>query len=279
MKNKILLLSLLIPLNIFSQNGDDYKLTFKSNKNYITDYESYTVMRTSLEGDKSLIDNLNRASLYPMEITILQNVSISLLAGSDPFDGMTPIKIKITKAQEKGTFNQKVTTKKSPLVGSVYDGVLLGSNIIIPKPESINNLNSSEINELRNYFEIASNSRKFPESFLSNGFQFSQKKLISIPIEGLKPITCSVEYIYTLTDTNDNIAHFKIDQIVTEDSLENDSSVVLSGNGNGEMDYDINNEFYINQTLNTFISIRFKSEMLDVITTYINSIKRLTKIK
>lgn len=270
----ISLLIFFTPLNLFSQVDNVFKIYYKPNKLYTIHSEIISESKTSLEGDKSMIDDLNRFSLYPMIFNISIISETSSLTDSATIENIVPLKFSFIKEQTKTKYNNKTDSQRSTLNGSSVDGVFVNKNKFVPRPGSMDQLDEENKQKILKSLEMSHSQILFPEYQLKIGDQFTQKSPMEIPISGLKPIHCTMNTIFTLTDTIKQIAYFNITQAITSDNNDTSSSVILVGSGYGSAEYDIKNNFILKEIINSKISIRVKSTQLDVILDLSNSLNQ-----
>jgi hypothetical protein len=279
MRKTFVLLILSIPINLFSQVENVYRVFYKPDKHYTIKNELYSATKMSLEGDKGMIDDINRQSIYPLTLYIATSSEISLSTGPATMEDIIPIKISFDRELTKTTFNNKTTIQKNPLKGISIEGIYENKNNFTLMPGSIDDFDESKKQNILKSIEISKNQILFPETPLKIGDQFIQKFPMEIPVPGLKTIQCTISTIFTLTDILNNVAHFTINQDIIQDTDKINPSIELKGAGSGSVDYDIKDNFLTNRTINSAISIRFKSEKVDVIMDFNNSIDQQIMIE
>lgn len=91
--------------------------------------------------------------------------------------------------------------------------------------------------------ESIMNQIKYPNRKIKVGESFEQKTPLSIPIVDLT-IIMEINSIYTLRKVENGIGYFDIDQIYTLKSANKDYEMNLDGTGKGQIDYDIEKQFF-----------------------------------
>jgi len=274
MRKTFIILILSIPINLFSQGGYVYRIFYKPDKHYTIKNELYSATKMSLEGEKEIVDGINRQSLYPLTLYIATSSEISLSTGNVTMDEMIPMKISFVKELTKTTFNDKTTIQKNPLKGISIEGIYDNKNNFNLNPGSIDEFDELKKQKILKSNEISLNQIMFPEYLLKIGDQFIINSLMEIPVPGLRTIQCTVSTIITLNDTLNNLAHFTINQDINQDYDKFNPSVELKGAGYGSVDYNIKEKNLTNRIINNAVSIRFKSEKVDVIMDFNSSINQ-----
>ena len=270
---------LLLSIKLYSQDEKAYYICYKPNKHYKFNTESYTRTITSLEGDKSIIENLNRASLYPMEYSFLIVSEESAETGSSIIEGRVPIKYSFIKAQTKTRIQNKTIVKKSPLNGISVEGYYIDESKFVPTPNCLDGLSDSIKQSIFKSVSESQNQILFPAEQLKIGDKFTRNKSVQIPVSGLKPINCIISTEFTLVDTISRVAHFSINQNINQDSSKSNPSIDFNGVGSGDILFDKEDSFIISQIINNAISVKFKSDNLYVIINQNNSLNQKVKIE
>jgi hypothetical protein len=277
MKTLIFLLVVIVPMNLFSQIENVYGTFYMPERQYKFKNELYTSLKKSLEGDKLLIENINRQSVYPTSLYISTLSEMSALTGSADKDTV-PIKFSFLKELIKTTLNDKTFIEKNPCKGISVEGAWSNNKFVL-KPESLEGLNVSKKNYVLEFLELSKTQVLFPAIPLKIGDRFSWKNPMDIPIFGLSPVHCIITSIFTLEDTLKNVARFTINQDIVQDSSKFNPSVEIKGFGYGSLDYDTFERFLTNRIINETISMKFKTGLVDIIIDYNWSINQAVKIE
>ena len=89
---------------------------------------------------------------------------------------------------------------------------------------------------------------KFPERPMKVGDKFNSEIPMSIPMEGMNPISVKIDMEYFLTEIKDGKAFFDIKQTVGLDMSQEQLNVVASGTGTGTSEFDINESYLTKYT-------------------------------
>jgi hypothetical protein len=279
MRQVFILLMLLLSIRLYSQSENAYNICYKPNKHYEFNSESYTRTITSLEGDESIIENLNRASLYPMEYSFLSVSEEFAETGASKIEGTVPIKYSFIKGQTKTRIRNKTITEKSPFNGMSVEGYYIDESKFVPNPNCLDGLSDSIKQSIFKSVSESQNQILFPAERLKIGDKFTRNKSVQIPVSGLKPINCIVSTEFTLVDTTSRVTHFSINQNIKQDSSKSNASIDFNGVGSGDILFDKENSFIISQIINNAISVKFKSNNLYVIINQNNSLNQKVKIE
>ena len=279
MRHIFILLILFLSIKLYSQGVNAYHICYKPNKHYKFNTESYTRTITSLEGDESIIENLNRASLYPIEYSLLIVSEESAETGSSKIEGRVPIKYSFINGQTKTRIRNKTIVNKSPLNGVSVEGYYIDESKFAPTPDCLDGLSDSIKQTIFKSVSESQNQILFPAEQLKIGDKFTRNKSEQIPVSGLKPINCIISTEFTLVDTISRVAHFSINQSINQDSSKSNSSIDFNGVGSGDILFDKEDSFIISQIINNAITVKFKSDNLYVIINQNNSLNEKVKIE
>ncbi len=113
------------------------------------------------------------------------------------------------------------------------------------KIDSISNSSISEKSkkELLTSMETMMNQIKYPEGKIKIGESFEQKSPMSMPIADVT-IVMEINSIYTLKSVKDGIGYFDLGQVYSIKSATKDYKMALDGTGKGQIDFDIEKQFF-----------------------------------
>lgn len=277
MRTLIFFIIVIVPINLFSQIENVYGTLYMPERQYKFKNELYTSIKESLEGDKLLIDNINRQSVYPLSLYIATSSEMLALTGSANKDTV-PIKFSFLKELIKTTLNDKTFIEKNPCKEISVEAAWSNNKFVL-KPGTLHGLNVSKKNHVLEFLELSNTQVLFPAIPLKIGDWFSWKNATDIPIFGLSPVHCIITSIFTLEDTIKNVARFTINQEIVQDSSKFNPSVELKGFGYGSVDYDPYERFLTNRIINETISMRIKTGEVDIVIDYNWSINQEVKIE
>jgi hypothetical protein len=280
MKKFLIPLMILFPISMSGQNEKIFKIYYKPDKVYSMQSETVSETKISLKGEKSVIDRLSQSgSQYPMTIqTVISNQCASS-TGASTSETVVPIKFYFQNEQTKTTFNNNASIQTNPLNGLSVEGVFINKNTFVPNTNSIKGLDETKKQRLIQVLEMSQNQILFPQKQIKIGDQFTQNSPMEIPVSGFSPIQSTIISTFTLLDTINGIAKFKIDQNYKLDKSDPKFKVEFNGTGSGSAEYDINNNFLINQLIKSKISIVIKLPNVDMLLDLDNTINETNKIK
>jgi hypothetical protein len=280
MKRLFTLLFLLFPITVIGQNGKIFNIYYKPDKIYIIQSETTSETKMYLKGDKSVIDRLNQSgSQFPLTLIMTISSQYTSLTGATTTEKVVPIKFYFQNEQTKTNFNNNTSLQASSLNGLTVEGVYINQNTFVPNPNSILGLDETKKQNLLKALDMSQNQITFPKKELKIGDQFTQNNTMVIPVSGFSPLQSIVTSTFTLLDTIDGIAKFKIDQTYKLDKSDPNFKVEFKGTGVGSAEYNIPNSFLNNQIIKSKISIIIKLPNVDMLMDLDNTINEIIKIK
>jgi hypothetical protein len=264
MKTIYLLILLAIPVQLLSQTTGYFKLFYKPKSQYNFNTEYYSVLKSSLEGDKNLVSGINTGLIFPLTVTGSSSAEFSMITGNAVFDNSLPVLLTFNKGLTKTIINETSRRQKSQLVGITVEGVIINNSKLILNPNNKKVLDDSKKQEILTTINTAEYRIQFPDRQLIIGDQFSQTDTMDIPINGLKTVHCIVNTTFILSDTLNNVAHFGLSQTIIQDKNKKIPDIDVNGIGNGDVEYDIQNNYLKRHVANSSITFTFKSENLSV---------------
>ena len=280
MKNLFTLLFLLFSLPIIGQNGKIFKIYYQPDKIYTIQSETTSETLISLKGDKAVIEMLNQGgSQFPLTLLMTINSQYTSSTGVATTDNVVPIIFHFQNEQTKTTYNNNSSVQSSPLNGLKVEGVYVNQNTFVPNPNSISGLDEIKKQNLLKALEMSQNQIIFPQKELKIGDQFTQNNTMEIPISGFSPIQSILTSTFTLTDTINGIAKFKIDQTYKLDKSDPKFKVEFKGTGSGSAEYNMTNSFLNSQNIKSKISIIIKLPNVDMLLDLDNTINQIIKIE
>lgn len=106
--------------------------------------------------------------------------------------------------------------------------------------------------------EAMMNQIQYPNRRIKVGESFEQKNPMSIPIADVT-IELEINSIYTLRKVENGIGYFDIDQVYILKSATKDYEMELDGTGKGQIDYDIEKQFFTK--FNLEMEMNLKTEL------------------
>jgi len=118
---------------------------------------------------------------------------------------------------------------------------------------------------------------KFPEQRLKIGDQFSVNRPVSIPMEG-STIDIVVTTNYKLLSIKNNLAEFELTQTYLMTPKTMDNSFTGTGNGKGQLTYDIANSIITNYSIKTELEMNKKLDYYGFDLKTMNEFSQQTKL-
>ena len=280
LKKLFTLLFLLFPITVIGQNRKIFNIYYKPDKIYIIQSETTSETKMSLKGDKSVIDRLNQSgSQFPLTLLMTISSQFTSSTGTATTEKVVPIKFYFQNEQTKTTFNNNTSVQTSPLNGLTVEGAYINQNTFVANPISISGLDETRKQNLLKALEMSQNQIIFPQKELKIGDQFTLNNTMGIPVSGFSPLQSIITSTFTLLDTIDGIAKFKIDQTYKLDKSDPNFKVEFKGTGIGTAEYNITNSFLNNQIIKSKISIIIKLPNVDMLMDLDNTINQIINIK
>lgn len=255
----------------YSQDSVTFKTQFKPEKNYRQTLEqnNYSIIKYS--GSDEFIQKLNE-----------KGVQNPTTASSN---STTELIMKVGKLTEKSEYPmtiefQKTTSSDGKKI--IPDGTIIyghSSNGTMPKLDSIVS------NELKEDFKrtfLKSMQSTFdqivlPEKTVKVGESFSIHTPFSMPLADVT-LEMDITTNYKLESIKSGIAYFKVLQTYTLKSKITKYTINATGNGEGELEYDITNNYNLKYQVNTQIKLNVQLDKFSIDTTTDNSIIQTTKM-
>ena len=230
--NKIILLILTLTVcSCQSQQAIDFKVGYLPNLNYTLSQKQISENNVLYIASDEIIENLkNNGYSNPTiskDITVLRSISKTGELNGNQF----PLNIEVLESSNK----------------SLDKGMRMHGNYVneVIKIDSISNSSISEKSkkELLTSMETMMNQIKYPEGKIKIGESFEQKSPMSMPIADVT-IVMEINSIYTLKSVKDGIGYFDLGQVYSIKSATKDYKMALDGTGKGQIDFDIEKQFF-----------------------------------
>lgn len=243
---KKLTFTLFILISIIScaQENVIFKTKFKPNKKYKTQVKTISYTEIQFKADKEIIDQLKSQGIdFPMITESETNMSTEIITEKFDKNGELPATMNYGKIISKSLINGKETIEEKPYSGIKILGKYDSENKF--KVDSIigDNVSQQMRNVLVMALENVQQTIKFPERSMKVGDKFNSEIPMSIPMEGMNPITVKIDMEYTLTEIKDGKAFFDIKQTVGLHMGQEQLNVVANGTGTGSSEFDINKNY------------------------------------
>lgn len=255
----------------YSQDSVTLKTQYNPETKYIQtlNQNNYTIMKYT--GSDEFIQKLNAKGI--------QNPTIAAS------NSTTELIMQIGKLSEKSDYPitiefQKTTSSDGKKI--IPDGTIIygrGSNGTMPKLDSIvskdlkENFKSTLLKSMQSTFDQL----VLPEKTVKVGESFSIDTPFSLPLADVT-LEMNITTNYKLESIKSDIAYFKVSQTYTVKSKITKYTINATGNGEGELEYDITNKYNHKYQLSTQIKMNVQLDKFSIDTTTDNSIIQTTKI-
>ena len=238
------------------QDSLTLKIQYQPEKKYhqITERTSQTIIKYA--GSEKSIQKLKDRGIQNPTITNRKSKTETVLKTGQPIDGKNfPVTMKYIKSSaSKG----KIEIPD----GTIFHGQFIGGDVPVFDSVEAGGLDAKDkralIRNLQNTFSQLS----FHGEKLKIGEQFSGEKPLSIPMEG-STIEMVVTTNYKLISISNHIARFNISQVYTMSPKLMDNSFKGTGNGKGQLLYDITNKVILNYAIDTEMELNKKLDSFD----------------
>ena len=141
------------------------------------------------------------------------------------------------------TISGKTTTEEKP-----YSGMKILGKYDIENKFKIDTIIGDKVsqqmrNVLKTTLESVQQAIEFPEKPMKVGESFNSEIPMTIPMEGMNPISVKINMEYLLTEIKNGKAFFDIKQTVGLDISQEQLNVVASGTGTGISEFDIKENY------------------------------------
>ena len=255
----------------YSQDSVTLKTQYKPETKYIQtlDQNNYTIMKYS--GSDEFIQKLNAKGI--------QNPTIAAS------NSTTELIMQIGKLNEKSDYPITIEfqkTKSSDGKKIIPDGTIIygrGSNGTMPKLDSIvsKDLKEDFKSTLLKSMQSTFDQLVLPEKTVKVGESFSIDTPFSLPLADVT-LEMNITTNYKLESIKSDIAYFKVLQTYTVKSKITKYTINATGNGEGELEYDITNKYNLKYQVTTQIKMNVQLDKFSIDTTTDNSIIQTTKI-
>ena|SRR5699024_7682456 len=181
--------------------------------------------------DTSLLKSISKTgklngNLFPIDIELLESNNPTLVSGTKFFGKSIDGKIKLDSI-----YSPTMTEEKK--------------RILLPAMESI-------IDQV-----------KYPDKKIKVGESFEQKNPMSIPIADVT-VEMEINSIYTLRKIENGMGYFDLDQVYSIKSATKDYEMELDGTGKGQIEYDIEKQFFTKFYLEMEMNLKTKLEVFSI---------------
>ena len=252
MKKKILLILLIITItSCKGQEEIDFKVGYLPNFNYTLTQKQISENNVKYIASDEILQKLKNNGIQNPTITkdtsLLKSISKTGKLNGNEF----PIDITLLKS------NNPTLVSGTKFFGKSIDGKT--------KIDSISSSTMSEEKKktLLPAMESIMNQIKYPNRKIKVGESFEQKNPLSMPIADVT-IEMEINSIYTLKKVENGIGYFDIDQIYSIKSANKDYKMGLDGTGKGQINYDIEKQFFSKFYLEMEMDLKTELEVFSI---------------
>lgn len=255
----------------YSQDSVTFKTQYKPEAKYIQTLEqnNFSIMKYS--GSEEFIQKLNAKGI--------QNPTIAVSKST------TELIMQIGKLNEKSDYPitiefQKTTSSDGKKI--IPDGTIIyghGSNGTMPQLDSIvsDGLTEDFKSTLLKSMQSTFNQLVLPEKTVKVGESFSIDTPFSIPLADVT-LEMNITTSYKLESIKNGIAYFKVLQTYTVKTKITKYTINATGDGYGELEYDISKNYNLKYQVNTQLKMNVQLDKFSIDTTTENSIIQTTRM-
>jgi hypothetical protein len=238
------ILLILISITSCAQENVVFKTKFKPNKKYKTQLKTTSHTEIEFIADKEIIDRIKSQGIeLPMITESETNMSTDIITQNLDKNGEFPATMEYGKIISKTTISGKTTTEEKPYSGMKILGKYDSENKF--KVDTIigDKVSQQMRNILNTTLESVQQTIKFPEKTMKVGDKFNSEIPMTIPMEGMNPISVKINMEYLLTEIKNRKAYFDIKQTLGLDMSQEQLNIIASGTGTGISEFDIEENY------------------------------------
>ncbi|TVZ26586.1 hypothetical protein JM83_1562 [Gillisia sp. Hel_I_86] len=153
------------------------------------------------------------------------------------------------------TINGSKTT--NPISGTIVKGTYFDNKLNVKEVLS-NDLDEKTKNGIKYALENVKPDIDFPKKPLKIGDSFEHNMPMTIPIEGANPVKIEIIKTFTLKSVKENIAIFILKETIQLSTQIEQTNVTANGDGNGIVEFDINENQIIKNNASFTIEVNVK---------------------
>jgi len=243
-KNLTFILLILISITSCAQESVIFKTKFKPSKKYKTQVKTTSHTEIEFIADQEIIDRIKSQGIeLPMITESETNMATDINTQNLDENGEFSATMEYGKMITTKTISGKTTTEEKP-----YSGMKILGKYDIENKFKIDTIIGDKVsqqmrNVLKTTLESVQQAIKFPEKPMKVGESFNSEIPMTIPMEGMNPISVKINMEYLLTEIKNGKAFFDIKQTVGLDISQEQLNVVASGTGTGISEFDIKENY------------------------------------
>ena len=243
-KNLTFILLILISITSCAQESVIFKTKFKPSKKYKTQVKTTSHTEIEFIADQEIIDRIKSQGIeLPMITESETNMATDINTQNLDENGEFSATMEYGKMITTKTISGKTTTEEKP-----YSGMKILGKYDIENKFKIDTIIGDKVsqqmrNVLKTTLESVQQAIEFPEKPMKVGESFNSEIPMTIPMEGMNPISVKINMEYLLTEIKNGKAFFDIKQTVGLDISQEQLNVVASGTGTGISEFDIKENY------------------------------------
>ncbi len=239
-KKLTFILLLLISIKSFAQESITFKIEVKPNKIYRSQLKTTSYTEIEFIADQEIMDRIkSRGIELPMINESEMNMETNTFTQSLDENGELAATVEYGKMISTTTIGGKTTTEEKP-----YSGMKILGKYDIESKFKVDTIIGDKVSQqmrdvLKTTLESIQQTINFPEKPMKVGETFNNEIPMTIPMEGMNPISVKINMEYLLTEIKDGKAFFDIKQTIGLDMSQEQLNVIASGTGTGASEFDI----------------------------------------
>ena len=235
---------ILISITSCAQESVIFKTKFKPSKKYKTQVKTTSHTEIEFIADQEIIDRIKSQGIeLPMITESETNMATDINTQNLDENGEFSATMEYGKMITTKTISGKTTTEEKP-----YSGMKILGKYDIENKFKIDTIIGDKVsqqmrNVLKTTLESVQQAIEFPEKPMKVGESFNSEIPMTIPMEGMNPISVKINMEYLLTEIKNGKAFFDIKQTVGLDISQEQLNVVASGTGTGISEFDIKENY------------------------------------
>ncbi|WP_339608263.1 hypothetical protein [uncultured Roseivirga sp.] len=243
-KKLTFVLLILTSMASWAQESVVFKTKFKPNKKYKTQVKTTSYTEIEFIADQEIMDRLKSQGVELPIITESEtNMSTDIITHELDKNGEFTATMEYGKMISNTTINGKTTTEEKP-----YSGMKILGKYDVDNKFKVDSIIGEKVSQqmrtvLKTTLESVQQAIKFPEKPMKVGETFTSEIPMTIPMEGMNPISVKIDIEYLLTEIKEGKAFFNIKQTVGLDMSQEQLNIIASGTGAGTAQFDIKENF------------------------------------
>lgn len=259
MKKIFVLLIILTQFSIITYSQDSllFKIKYLPERTYNQSIEQTSNTELKYFGSDEFLEKIKNKGIQNPTITSKESlmecvIRTGILTDKSIFP-LTMEFVKITGSDEKQAMPD----------GTILYGNVLGDNMPTFDSISMTGIDDEVKNSVLQSMQSMYSQLNFPEKKLKVGDEFTRESPLSIPISDVT-VELAITTKYKLKSILDGIASFDISQIYTMESTITKYVITANGNGEGQLLYDVQNNFYLKYQLDNNLEMNTKLESFEL---------------